>query len=158
MKTASNGFTPAKDWAEHHSGLAHWAYWATTGLAALAFAFGGLADVMLAPDVRDGFARLGYPMYFAILLGTWKLLGAAALLAPGLPRLKEWAYAGMFFDLTGAAASHVAVGDSAPNVLTPLLVLVIVAASWRLRPASRTLASGEPSAGVASDARAVAAT
>lgn len=158
MKTASNRFTPARDWAEHHSGLAHWAYWATTGLTALAFAFGGLADVMLSADVRDGFTRLGYPMHFAIILGVWKLLGAAAIVAPGLPRLKEWAYAGMFFDLTGAAAAHIAVGDPAANVLTPLLVLVIVVASWVLRPASRTLASGEPSAVAVSDARSVAAT
>ena len=157
MNTASNRFA-ARDWAEHHSGLARWAYWATTGLAALAFAFGGLADVMRAPDVREGLAHLGYPMYFAAILGVWKLLGATAIVAPGLPRLKEWAYAGMFFDLTGAAASHAAVGDPAANILTPLLVLVIVVASWVLRPESRSLASGEPSARPTSDARAVAAT
>jgi hypothetical protein len=156
MNTASNRFTPARDWAEHHSALAHWAYWATTGLAGLAFALGGLADVMLAPDVRAGFTHLGYPLYLAFILGVWKLLGAAAIVAPGLPRLKEWAYAGMFFDLTGAAASHAAVGDAAANVLTPLLVLVIVAASWVLRPASRTLASAEPSARPASERGAVA--
>jgi hypothetical protein len=153
MKTRSERLSTAMDWASDHSA---WAYWATTGLTALAFAFGGLADVMLIPDVRAGFAHLGYPAYLAVILGIWKLLGAATILAPGLPRLKEWAYAGMFFDLTGAAASHAAAGDPAPGVLTPLLLLAIVVASWALRPESRMLASSERRADGERGARAVA--
>jgi DoxX-like family len=82
---------------------------------------------------------LGYPGYVALILGVWKLLGGVVVLAPGLPRLKEWAYAGMIFDLTGAAASHAAVGDPAVNIATPLIIAVIVMASWALRPASRRL-------------------
>ena len=76
------------------------------------------------------------------------MLGAAAVLAPRLPRLKEWAYAGMVFDLTGAARSHAAVGDAAAKVVTPLVLLALVVASWALRPQSRKLeASARPSAG-----------
>jgi uncharacterized membrane protein YphA (DoxX/SURF4 family) len=82
---------------------------------------------------------LGYPGYVALILGVWKLLGGVVVLAPGLPRLKEWAYAGMIFDLTGAAASHAANGDSAANIATPLIIAGIVMASWALRPASRRL-------------------
>lgn len=114
-------------------------YWVTTGLTALAFGFGGVVDLMRGPDVVAGLAHLGYPLYFATLLGLWKVLGAVALLVPGFPRLKEWAYAGIFFDLTGAAFSHGASGDEAGKVLTPLVILLLAAASWYLRPESRVL-------------------
>jgi len=120
-------------------------YWVATGLAALAFAFGGAMDVSRAPAVLEGMAHLGYPAYFATLLGAWKLLGAVAILVPGFPRIKEWAYAGMFFDLTGAAVSHAASGDPAGNVLTPLVVLAIVGASYALRPESRRLGAAPAS-------------
>jgi uncharacterized membrane protein YphA (DoxX/SURF4 family) len=116
-------------------------YWATTGLVAAAFLFGGVMDLMKGPDVLAGMAHLGYPAYLATLLGVWKLLGAVAVLVPGFPRIKEWAYAGMFFDLTGAAVSHGASGDAAGHVLTPLFILALVAASYLLRPESRRLAS-----------------
>ena len=85
--------------------------------------------------------HLGYPGYFASILGLWKLLGAIAIVMPRFPRLKEWAYAGFFFDLTAAAASHAAVGDSAADIAAPLVFLALVLASWALRPASRTLAA-----------------
>jgi hypothetical protein len=114
-------------------------YWATTGLVAAAFAFGGFVDVSHGPDVVAGMQHLGYPLYFATLLGVWKLLGAVAVIVPGWPRLKEWAYAGMFFDLTGAAVSHAALGDPAGNVITPLVILALVIASMLLRPAGRRL-------------------
>jgi hypothetical protein len=114
-------------------------YWATTGLVAAAFAFGGFMDLSQGADVVAGMQHLGYPLYFATLLGVWKLLGAAAVVVPGWPRLKEWAYAGMFFDLTGAAVSHAAVGDPAGNVITPLVILGLVIASMLLRPAGRRL-------------------
>jgi uncharacterized membrane protein YphA (DoxX/SURF4 family) len=114
-------------------------YWVATGLAALAFALGGALDVARGPDVMAGMAHLGYPAYVATLIGVWKLLGAVAIVAPGFPRIKEWAYAGMFFDLTGASVSHAASGDPLGNVLTPLFVLVIVGVSYALRPESRRL-------------------
>jgi len=114
-------------------------YWATTGLVAFAFAAGGAFDVSGAPAVTATMAHLGYPAFFAALLGTWKLLGAAAVLAPRMPRVKEWAYAGMFFDLSSAAISHAAAGDEVAKVITPIILLGLVVASWALRPESRML-------------------
>jgi hypothetical protein len=67
-----------------------------------------------------------------------------AILAPRLPRVKEWAYAGIAFDLGGASVSHFAVGDSAANVIAPLVFLAIAAVSWALRPASRVLQVARP--------------
>jgi len=118
-------------------------YWAATGLAALAFLTGGALDVARGEQVRSIMSHLGYPVYFAALLGVWKVLGGLTILAPRLPRLKEWAYAGMFFDLTGAAISHGSVGDPPVRWLTPLAILVLVIASWALRPKSRMLRSAD---------------
>jgi uncharacterized membrane protein YphA (DoxX/SURF4 family) len=128
-------------------------YWVTTGLFAAAFLASGLAELAAAPAVVASMRPLGYPPYFLTILGAWKVLGAVALLAPGLPRLKEWAYAGIFFDLTGAAASHAFSGDPAGKVLTPLLFLALAAASWALRPASR---AWQPSATHSKPARTAA--
>jgi uncharacterized membrane protein YphA (DoxX/SURF4 family) len=114
-------------------------YWIATGLAAVPFLAGGVMDFLSPPEVLEAMTHLGYPPYFAKLIGVWKVLGAMAILAPGLPRLKEWAYAGMVFDLTGASVSHAASGDSFGVVITPLVVLGFVVASWALRPASRKL-------------------
>jgi hypothetical protein len=117
------------------------AYWIVTGLVVFAFAAGGLMDVMRTPQMLAAMAHLGYPAYVAVLLGVWKLAGAAAIAAPRLQLLKEWAYAGMFFDLSGAAVSHGVSGDPASAVATPLIVLALVVVSWWLRPASRRLVS-----------------
>jgi len=84
--------------------------------------------------VLAGLTHLGYPAYFPLILGTWKLLGVLALLAPRFPRLKEWAYAGIMFDLTSAALSHAASGDGAADIVVPLVFAVLTAASWMLRP------------------------
>jgi len=111
-------------------------YWATTGLAALALAATGLADLLRVPAIMDSLAHLGYPTYFTTILGAWELLGAAAIVAPALPQVKEWAYAGIFFALTGAALSHAASGDPAGKVLAPLVLLGVVGVSWRFRPRS----------------------
>jgi len=130
-------------------------YWVATGLVALAFAFGGALDVSRSPQVIEGMAHLGYPAYVATLIGIWKLLGAVAVVVPGFPRIKEWAYAGMFFDLTGAAVSHAASGDPTGNVLTPIILLAIVGASYALRPDNRRLAG--PPASERADAAGLAA-
>lgn len=114
-------------------------YWATTVLLALGLAVGGVFDVKGGPEVAEGMKHLGYPMYVATMIGVWKLLGAAAIVAPGMPLIKEWAYAGIFFDLTGASVSHAASGDPPGNVVTPLVLVLIGAASWALRPESRKL-------------------
>jgi len=122
------------------------AYWITTVLGPTSFVIGGVLGLRQSPDVVAGIHHLGYPVYFASLLSAWKLLGAIAITAPRFPRLKEWAYAGFVFDLTGAAVSHAAVGDSAGDIVAPLVFLALVIASWALRPESRRLASptGEP--------------
>jgi uncharacterized membrane protein YphA (DoxX/SURF4 family) len=85
---------------------------------------------------------LGYPPYFLVILGIWKLLGAVALLIPGFPRLKEWAYAGVLFDLTGAVASLFASGlIDVGTMAYPIVMTGVAVASWALRPASRRLGS-----------------
>jgi hypothetical protein len=114
-------------------------YWAATGLVAFAFAFGGVIDLSHGKEVLEGMSHLGYPAYVATLLGVWKILGAIAIVAPGMPRLKEFAYAGILFDLTGAAFSHAMSGDPAGKVATPLVILAIAAASYVLRPERRVL-------------------
>jgi hypothetical protein len=119
-------------------------YWITTALVAVVFVGGGAADLFGAPNVVATMSHLGYPAYVAAILGVWKLLGAAAILAPRWPRLKEWAYAGMLFDLTGAALSHGFRGDPAPVVLVPLVILGLAAASWALRPPTRVLGRVAP--------------
>ena len=112
-------------------------YWVTTGLLAAAFLAAGAAELASEPRAVAATLALGYPAYLLTLLGAWKVLSIPALLAPRLPRLKEWAYAGIFFDLTGAAASHAFSGDSPGKIATPLFLLLIAAASWALRPPSR---------------------
>lgn len=115
------------------------AYWGSTGLVAMAMAAGGIFDLSGAPAVTETMRHLGYPAYVALLLGGWKLLGGLAIVTPGLPRLKEWAYAGIAFDLSGAAFSHAYVGDSADQLVAPVVLLALAVASWKLRPASRVL-------------------
>jgi DoxX-like family len=116
------------------------AYWVTTAILAFVMLSGGAADVLRQSDATAGMVHLGYPLYFVTILGIWKLLGGMTVLAPGLPRLKEWAYAGAVFDLTGATASHLAVGDDVRHIVTPLVFAAVALASWALRPAGRLLA------------------
>ena len=116
------------------------AYWITTALTAFVYVSGGAVDIARPEFAVQGIVHLGYPEYFMVILGVWKVLGGIVVLLPGLPRLKEWAYAGMVFNLTGAAASHAASGDVAGEIATPLVILAIVAMSWALRPTSRKLA------------------
>jgi hypothetical protein len=115
-------------------------YWTTTILIAF-FMSGGLTQIWQYYTNPHGVVpELGYPMYFFAILGFWKVLGAIAILVPRYPRLKEWAYAGIFFDLTGAAASCAAVGGYGAygfHVLAPLIIAGILVASWALRPPSR---------------------
>ena len=117
-------------------------YWTMTILVAF-FMSGGLSQIWQYYANPHGVVpELGYPMYFFAILGIWKVLGAIAILVPRYPRLKEWAYAGIFFDLTGAAASCAAVGQYgayAFHILAPLIIAGFTVASWALRPPSRTL-------------------
>jgi uncharacterized membrane protein YphA (DoxX/SURF4 family) len=116
------------------------AYWTTTIMGPTSFVIGGVINLTGGDQALAAMSHLGYPAYFASLLGAWKLLGAIVLTVPGLPRLKEWAYAGFVFNLTAAAFSHASVGDAAGNIIGPLVFLGLVLASWALRPDSRKLA------------------
>lgn len=117
-------------------------YWTMTILVAF-FMTGGIAQLMQYRANPHGVVpELGYPMYFFAILGVWKVLGAITILVPGFPRLKEWAYAGIFFDLTGAAVSCAAVGGYGAygfHVIAPLIIAGFLMTSWALRPPSRTI-------------------
>lgn len=117
------------------------AYWIITSVLAFCILSGGAAEALHFQANVDGIVvRLGYPLYFLTLIGIWKVLGAIVILVQRLPRLKEWAYAGIFFNVTGAAFSHAAVGDYgvyAFHVLINLFFAALVIASWALRPPSR---------------------
>jgi uncharacterized membrane protein YphA (DoxX/SURF4 family) len=119
------------------------AYWITTVLVAFFIGSGGIAQVLRVPGTVKGFVHiLGYPAYFVTILGVWKVLGAIAILVPRFPRLKEWAYAGIIFDLTGAIASNAAVGGYGAygfHILAPLIIAGLTIASWALRPPSRRI-------------------
>ena len=115
------------------------AYWITTGIVVLLMFSGGVMQVMRRPDAVVGIVRLGYPAYFVVVLGVWKVLGSMALVAPKMPLLKEWAYAGIVFDLTGAAISHAMMASSVGNVVGPLIFAGLAIASWALRPDTRRI-------------------
>jgi len=113
------------------------AYWVTTVIIAAEFVVGGVMDILRLPPFFAILEHLGYPGYFSVILGVWKVLGAVAVLAPRFPRLKEWAYVGMFFSMTGAAASHLAISDPPLTLVAPIILTSLVVASWALRPLAR---------------------
>ena len=121
-------------------------YWVSTGFAAFALVAIGAANLLRVPAVIAGLIHLGYPAYLATILGVWKLLGSAAILSAGHPRLKEWAYAGMFFTLSGAALSHLVSGDPVANILVPLMLLGFVMTSWTLQSARHAAVASEATA------------
>lgn len=121
-------------------------YWTTTAAIAFEALAGGVTDLIHGPallfagdPVVTVLRQLGYPVYLLTILGVWKLLGAAALLVPRFPRLKEWAYAGTFFAYMGAVASWVAIGAGLGDFIPPLVLALLTLASWALRPPGRTL-------------------
>ncbi len=116
------------------------AYWVTTALLVFELGLGGVWDLLRVPRALDVVTRLGYPPYFLVILGVWKLLGGVALVIPRFPRLKEWAYAGVAFNITGAIASHLASGLIEVGALVYLsLMMGVTVASWALRPSGRRL-------------------
>lgn len=120
------------------------AYWLFTVLVAFELAAGSVWDLLRIEYVRVVMTHLGYPLYLLVILGVWRVPGALALLVPRFPRLKEWAYAGAFFDYTGAAASHFLAGDRAGQWCGPLIFSAFTLISWALRPASRRLTGHIP--------------
>ena len=117
------------------------AYWVTTIILAAAILPCGLAEILHQKESVQGIIRLGYPVYFLTILGTWKLLGSIALLIPRFPRLKEWAYAGIFFDVTGGFISQAVCGSPVYLLIITGFFVVLTLASWLLRPRSRSIYS-----------------
>src|ERR1700710_2023401 len=114
-------------------------YWIITGLLSIFMFMGGLFQAMLSKEVIQGFKPLGYPTYFIALIGIWKMLGVIAILVPKFQLLKEWAYAGIFFTMTGAVISHIASNDIHAQIVSPIVLAVFTVLSWYLRPANRKI-------------------
>ncbi|HXD34742.1 MAG TPA: DoxX family protein [Pyrinomonadaceae bacterium] len=112
-------------------------YWISTGWLALGMFSTGIVQLLKSKADVDQITHLGYPAYLLTILGIWKLLGVVAVLIPKYPLLKEWAYAGFFFAMTGAAISHIVTRDPVSQILPSLLLLTLTAVSWYFRPADR---------------------
>ena len=116
-------------------------YWIATIWLSLGMVSTGIVQLIKMKEEADMFARLGYPDYLLTMLGIWKLLGVVAIIIPKFPLLKEWAYAGFFFAMSGAVFSHIAVGDPVIELFGPSLLLVLTVVSWYFRPADRKTVS-----------------
>jgi hypothetical protein len=117
-------------------------YWVATGLLAFGMLQSGIFAVLRTKQWVELITSLGYPIYFLTILGTWKIFGVIAISIPRFKLLKEWAYAGFFFAMTGALASHLANGDySIKGIIGPLMQTVFIILSWYFRPADRKIIS-----------------
>ncbi|WP_246197629.1 DoxX family protein [Chitinophaga agrisoli] len=114
-------------------------YWISTLWLALGMVSTAIVQLLKHENEVAYITRLGYPIYILTLIGVWKLLGTVAVLTPKFQLLKEWAYAGFFFAMSGAIISHLASGDPVKEIFPPLLLLVLTVASWYFRPADRRL-------------------
>lgn len=116
-------------------------YWLTTGVTGMAMLGSGLGKLTGAAPIAANIARLGYPSALLPILGSWMVAGGIVVLLPKLPLVKEWAYAGIVFAMTGAFASHLLAGDPVGAALPPLVIAGLALVSYVLRPDSRRLAS-----------------
>jgi len=121
-------------------------YWITTLWFCLGMVSTGIVQLLrmesegaLAPPGVYGIKHLGYPVYFLTIIGLWKILGVIAVLIPKFPLLKEWAYAGFIFLMSGALMSHIFVGDPFVQNIPSLLLIVLIILSWYFRPEGRKL-------------------
>jgi len=114
-------------------------YWIATLWLSLGMLSTGIVQILKRNEEITMMKHLGYPEYILIILGIWKILGVTAVLSPKLPLLKEWAYAGFFFAMSGAIISHIISKDSFADTAPSLLLLVLTIISWCFRPASRKL-------------------
>ncbi|HEX7904792.1 MAG TPA: DoxX family protein [Chitinophagaceae bacterium] len=112
-------------------------YWIATIWLALGMLSSGIVQFLNVKSETDFIIRMGYPAYFLTILGVWKILGVVTVLIPKFPLLKEWAYAGFFFAMSGAVFSHIALGNSMKEIFPPLLLLILTVVSWYFRPADR---------------------
>ena len=116
-------------------------YWIATLWLALGMVSTGIVQLLRTKQETDLMEHLGYPLYFLTILAVWKILGVASVLLPTFTLLKEWAYAGFFFAMSGAVFSHFAMGDSAKEFFGPTLLIVLTIVSWYFRPADRKIVS-----------------
>jgi uncharacterized membrane protein len=114
-------------------------YWVATGLMSFGMLASGLAQIFHAKEMVELISHIGYPLYFMYIIGVWKILGVIAILIPGFKLVKEWAYAGLFFAMTGALVSHLACGDGLKEIIGPFMQTVFIILSWYFRPASRRI-------------------
>lgn len=114
-------------------------YWIATVWLSLGMASTGIVQLMKMQEEIDNFNSLGYPIYLMTIIGAWKIAGVIAVLVPKFTLLKEWAYAGFFFAMSGAIISHLAVGHGGLQVFGPALLLVLTIVSWYFRPANRKM-------------------
>jgi uncharacterized membrane protein YphA (DoxX/SURF4 family) len=114
-------------------------YWIATVWLALGMTSTGIVQLMKTKEEVDMMNHLGYPLYFLTIIGIWKIPGVIAVLIPRFPLLKEWAYAGFFFAMSGAVLSHLAAGDEAKTLFGPVLLIILTVISWYFRPESRKL-------------------
>ena len=114
-------------------------YWVSTIWLALGMVSTGVVQLLKVNEEVDMFTSLGYPRYLLTILGVWKLLGVVAVLIPKFPLIKEWAYAGFFFIMSGAVFSHLINGDEAITLFGPALLLILTGVSWYFRPPDRRL-------------------
>lgn len=112
-------------------------YWIATIWLALGMVSTAIVQVIKKQEEVDMMTRLGYPLYFLLIIGVWKILGVIAILIPKFPLLKEWTYAGFFFAMSGAIISHLFVNDEAREFFGPTLLLILTIVSWYFRPANR---------------------
>lgn len=112
-------------------------YWVSTIWLALGMLSTGIVQLIQLDAEQEMMKQMGYPLYFLTILGVWKILGVTAVLIPKFPLLKEWAYAGFFFAMSGAVFSHIANGDEAKELFGPILLLTMTLLSWYFRPAER---------------------
>jgi hypothetical protein len=114
-------------------------YWISTAWLALGMVSTGIVQLFKVKGEVEFIISMGYPVYFLTILGAWKILGAIAVLIPRTPLLKEWAYAGFFFTMSGAIFSHIASGNPVKEIFPPLLLLLLTIISWYFRPAGRKI-------------------
>ncbi len=112
-------------------------YWIATIWLALGMTSTGIVQLMRVPDEVNLMTKLGYPVYFLSIIGVWKILGVVAVLVPRFALLKEWAYAGFFFNMSGAVISHLIMNDEPKELFGPILLILLTIVSWYFRPAER---------------------
>lgn len=114
-------------------------YWVATALLSFGMLGSGISQLLQLKDMNELITHVGYPLYFMYIIGVWKILGVIAILIPNFKLLKEWAYAGFFFLMTGALISHLFMGDGGNAIFGPLFQTIFIVVSWYFRPTNRKI-------------------